>query len=73
MHSADYYARQAAEHSAHCTPEENERRQVNGRKSNISCEFGKADTDVLFRGIKTTTKESEYQPTRFGGFVGAFA
>ena len=51
MHSADYYASQAAEHSAHCTPEENERRQVNGRKSNISCEFGKADTDVLFRGI----------------------
>jgi hypothetical protein len=32
----DYWAKQAAEYSKHCTPDENRRRQENGRTPNVA-------------------------------------
>lgn len=37
---ADFFAKKAAEHAQKCTPEENQKRAANGRKSNVVYDFG---------------------------------
>lgn len=71
--SASKYALLAQQIAESLSPEENQRRQENGRKSNVNHAFTEEEATMFHRDTNNATEESEHQPTSFGSYLGAWA
>ena len=60
-YTATDFAKRALEYSAHCSTEQNQLRQENGRRPNVSREFSEDDTQQI-GSEQTDTQETNAAP-----------